>query len=56
MEISKIKKALIEQKRLKLPGNLYYKTQIDLHTILIILRVLRLLRMKRQVSMILVLF
>ena len=29
MEISKIEKALIEQKRLKLPGNLYYKTQID---------------------------
>lgn len=29
MEISKIKKALIEQKRINLSGNLYYKTQID---------------------------
>ena len=29
MEISKIKKALIEQKNMNLPGNLYYKTQID---------------------------
>ena len=29
MEIIKIKKALIEQKNLNLPGNLYHKTQID---------------------------
>ena len=29
MEISRIKKALIEQKRINLPGNLYHKTQID---------------------------
>ena len=29
MEVSKIKKALIEQRRIDLPGNLYYKTQID---------------------------
>lgn len=29
MEVSKIKKALIEQKNMNLPGNLYYKTQID---------------------------
>lgn len=29
MEISKIKKALIEQRRIDLSGNLYYKTQID---------------------------
>ena len=29
MEISKIKKALIEQKNINLPGNLYHKTQID---------------------------
>ena len=29
MEISKIKKALIEQKKLNLSGNLYHKTQID---------------------------
>ena len=27
MEISKIKKALIEQKNMNLPGNLYHKTQ-----------------------------
>lgn len=29
MEISTIKKALIDQKRMNLPGNLYHKTQID---------------------------
>jgi len=29
MEVSIIKKALLDQKRLNLPGNLYYKTQID---------------------------
>lgn len=29
MEISRIKKALIEQRRIDLSGNLYYKTQID---------------------------
>lgn len=29
MEVSKIKKALLEQKRINLSGNLYYKTQID---------------------------
>ena len=29
MEIIEIKKALIEQKKLNLPGNLYHKTQID---------------------------
>ena len=29
MEISKIKKALIEQKNIGLSGNLYHKTQID---------------------------
>ena len=29
MEISKVKKALIEQRKVNLPGNLYYKTQID---------------------------
>lgn len=29
MEISKIKKALIEQKRINLSGNLYHKTQLD---------------------------
>ena len=29
MEVSKIKKALIEQKNINLSGNLYYKTQID---------------------------
>ena len=29
MEIIEIKKALIEQKNLNLPGNLYHKTQID---------------------------
>lgn len=29
MEVSKIKKALIEQKSVNLSGNLYYKTQID---------------------------
>ena len=29
MEISKIKKALIEQKNMNLSGNLYHKTQID---------------------------
>ena len=29
MEVSKVKKALIEQKRVNLSGNLYYKTQID---------------------------
>ena len=29
MDISKVKKALIEQKRINLSGNLYYKTQID---------------------------
>ena len=29
MDVKKIKDALIQQKRLNLPGNLYYKTQID---------------------------
>ena len=29
MEVSKIKKALIEQKKINLSGNLYYKTQLD---------------------------
>lgn len=29
MEISKIKKALIEQKNINLSGNLYHKTQLD---------------------------
>lgn len=29
MEIEKIKKALIEQKRMNLSGNLYHKTQLD---------------------------
>lgn len=29
MDISKVKKALIEQRKVNLPGNLYYKTQID---------------------------
>ncbi len=29
MEISKIKKALLEQKRINLSGNLYHKTQLD---------------------------
>ena len=29
MEISKIKKALIEQKNMNLSGSLYHKTQID---------------------------
>lgn len=29
MEVSRIKKALIEQKRINLSGNLYHKTQID---------------------------
>ncbi len=29
MEVSKIKKALIEQKNIGLPGNLYHKTQLD---------------------------
>ena len=29
MEVSKIKKALIEQKNINLSGNLYYRTQID---------------------------
>lgn len=29
MEISRIRKSLIEQKNINLPGNLYYKTQID---------------------------
>ena len=29
MEVSKIKKALIEQKKMNLSGNLYHKTQID---------------------------
>lgn len=29
MDISKVKKTLIEQKRINLSGNLYYKTQID---------------------------
>ena len=29
MEISKIKKTLIEQKNMNLPGNLYHKTQLD---------------------------
>ena len=29
MEISKIKKVLIEQKNIGLSGNLYHKTQID---------------------------
>jgi Fic family protein len=29
MDVNKIKKALIEQKKIKLSGNLYYKTQLD---------------------------
>ena len=29
MDISKVKKALLEQRRINLSGNLYYKTQID---------------------------
>ena len=29
MEVSKIKKTLIEQKNMNLPGNLYHKTQLD---------------------------
>ena len=29
MDVNKIKKALIQQKNIKLSGNLYYKTQID---------------------------
>ena len=29
MDAKTIKKALLQQKKLKLPGNLYYKTQID---------------------------
>lgn len=29
MKISKIKKTLIEQKNMSLPGNLYHKTQLD---------------------------
>ena len=29
MEISKIKKVLVEQKNMNLPGNLYHKTQLD---------------------------
>ena len=29
MEISKIKKGLIEQKKMNLSGNLYHKTQLD---------------------------
>lgn len=29
MEINKVKRTLIEQKRINLSGNLYYKTQID---------------------------
>lgn len=29
MEISKITKALLDQKRLNLPGNLYHKTQVN---------------------------
>lgn len=29
MEVSKIRKALLEQRRIELSGNLYYKTQID---------------------------
>lgn len=29
MDINKLKKVLIEQKKINLPGNLYYKTQID---------------------------
>ena len=29
MEISKVKKALIEQKNMNLSGSLYHKTQID---------------------------
>ena len=29
MEISKVKKALLEQKKLELPGNLYHKTQVE---------------------------
>ena len=29
MDATTIKKALLQQKRLNLPGNLYYKTQID---------------------------
>lgn len=29
MDVGKVKKALIEQRKVNLPGNLYYKTQID---------------------------
>ena len=29
MEIDKIKKALLQQKKINLPGNLYHKTQVD---------------------------
>ena len=29
MEIGKIKEALLEQKKLDLPGNLYHKTQVE---------------------------
>lgn len=29
MDATIIKKALLQQKKLNLPGNLYYKTQID---------------------------
>ena len=29
VEISKITKALLDQKRLNLPGNLYHKTQVN---------------------------
>ena len=29
MEISKVKQALIEQRKMNLSGNLYHKTQID---------------------------
>ena len=29
MEISKVKKALLEQKNINLPGNLYHKTQVE---------------------------
>ena len=29
MEISKIKKALVEQRKMNLPGNLYHRTQLD---------------------------
>ena len=29
MQVSDVKKALIEQRKINLPGNLYHKTQID---------------------------